>query len=138
LLKLGSMLRFLSKLRASRLATAIAAIALFAGLGGCTTPQIPLPPPNTDNFTMSVREPEQQIRLQGSAGLSGGQIFIEDALGNGIFRRVDGDAKFDTGWFRAPDGEVLRISVTDGDNRSDPICRQVDYASKSLKDVPCP
>ncbi len=108
--------------------------------GACTTPQIPLPPPNTDGFSMAVRQAEQQIRIKtqdSSAGLAGGKIYFEGSNGAGIFAPLDGNGNFDTGWFDAPDGHVLWIRVSDGDRSSDPICRVVDYATQTLRDT-CP
>lgn len=129
LLKQSVMLRHLPKLFT---------LLLVALCGACTTPQIPLPPPNTDGFTMSVRQTEQQIRVQGKANLAGGTIYFEDPTGRGVFAPLDGNGNFDTGWFTAPDGQTLRIRVGDGDNSSDPICAAVDYGAQKLRQTTCP
>ena len=105
---------------------------LAINVAACTTPQIPLPPPNIDEFTMEVRVTEGQIRLKGKVVLVGGKIMITDSIGNGIIRVIMGDSTFDTGFFAAQDGARLDISITDTQNSSDPICVVVSYSKQKI------
>lgn len=101
-------------------------------LNACSTPQIPLPPPEISEFSLEVRIEEKEIRVEGKTNLSGGIITFSDELGNGIFRVINANGEFDTGFFGAADQSILYITLDDSERKSDPVCSKVDYASNSL------
>ncbi|MBW2734800.1 MAG: hypothetical protein JRH20_20630 [Deltaproteobacteria bacterium] len=103
----------------------------------CNTPQIPLPPPSWDSFSVTVDTEAEEIRVVGFVSLAGGQLSIIDPIsGNGIIRRIEETGAFDTGFFSAQDGQRFDVSYTDGHDSSDPACGQVSYSPPSLQKCP--
>ena len=120
-----------------RLIPALLPLALALLFGGCTTPQIPLPPPGTADFTLQVDKQAGTIKLQGKVDLSGGWIEVRDPKGNRLNWIVQGDGSFETYFFPIEDGAKLEFRLFDGDNRSDPVCSSVRYDPPALVDSPC-
>lgn len=117
------------------LALVLLAMLLF---GGCTTPQIPLPPPEFGSFAVTVDSAQQQIRISGELGTAaGGEVLLRDfETGNGIIRAIDADGHFDTGFFDARDGQQFDFRYSDGGERSDPACMQVGYSPPRVSRCP--
>jgi hypothetical protein len=114
------------------------ALVIVVFFAGCTTPQIPLPPPEFSTFAVSVDANNQQIRIQGELGAaSGGELLLRDLkTGIGIIRPIADNGRFDTGFFDAVDGQQFDLRYSDGAERSDPSCMEVDYSPPRVFSCP--
>lgn len=123
--------------RAPRIALLAALLTL--GSSACTTPQIPLPPPEIGTFGLEIHSTEQQIRITGDLKLATGEVKLVDVITRrGIIIPIDASGEFDTGFFVAPDGSQLEMTYTDGQNSNDPYCFKVGYSPPLLSPSRCP
>ena len=99
---------------------------------GCTTPQIPLPPPDIGEIGIAVVDASQElvklssgpsIRTQGTI-----VYVINTETQYGTIAPANADGSFETHTFSAADGDEVSIDYRKGTEISDPLCLVIRYS----------
>lgn len=104
-----------------------------AGLLGCNTPQIPLPPPVIEDLSFTLVDESQHLgRLAGSgentphmAGATVRAINLRD--GYGVMAPAAADGSFETRPFELRHDDDVQLDYSLAGELSDPLCLTVHY-----------
>ncbi len=102
-------------------------LATFAQLPGCSTPSVPLPPPEVDLRYLAFSSPTPgEVVLSGMARETHVSVtfyFVNEVTGDGVITSTKADGSFSSAPLAAQEGDVARLQFATADGTlSNPTC----------------
>jgi hypothetical protein len=116
-------------------------VAALAGVGACTTPSLPLPPPEPEamTFALDTVSGTATYRSSPQPAWAGALVLVwDDRTGSGVITTADAEgAVAETAPFDAAEGDRVFVEYRSGEDQTSAICLILRDGQASSSDL-CP